>query len=59
VVRAVSRKQRFKDFLLGVGAALEMTLILDLFQSLGLTVEQKMVASLLGLAALYYVYKRA
>jgi len=54
-----SRRQRFKDFVLGVAAALELTLITDVIKELGLTPEQRVAAALLGLAGIYLFYKRA
>jgi hypothetical protein len=54
-----SRKQRFKDFILGVAAALELTLITDTIKDLGLTPEQRILAALLGLCAIYFFYKKA
>jgi len=54
----MSGKQRFKDFILGVAAALELTLITDAVKELGLTPEQRIVAALTGLGFIYFFYKK-
>ena len=53
------KKQRFKDFFLGVASALGLTFLTDAVRSLGLTPTQQVAAALLIFAGAYIFYKHA
>jgi len=51
-----NRRQRLKDFFLGLGVALELTFLTGLIEDL-LTVELKAIIALFGLLLLVGIYK--
>ena len=50
-------RQRFKDFILGVGAALELTLLTDVLRDLALGPLERVGVALVGMGLLYAVYR--
>jgi len=52
-----SRKQRFKDFFLGVASALGLTFLTDAVKAFSLTPEQNIAVALLIFAGTYMFYK--
>ena len=50
-------RQRFKDFILGVGTALELTLMTDVLRDLALTPLARVAVALVGMGLIYAVYR--
>jgi len=53
----MSRRQRFKDFFLGVLSALGLTFLTDAVRDLGLTPEQRVAAALIIFLGAYIFYR--